>query len=55
MGETEKWALDGAMEHGGGGLWWHNRQIRDPSNGENGASWWPDGDIAGPQILIKKF
>ena len=47
MGKTGNWALDGVMEPFGA-LWWRNGQIRDPSDGENGA---PDdlmGKIGGP-------
>ena len=43
MGKMGNWALDGAMEHFGA-----NGQIREPSDGENGA---PDdlmGEIGGP-------
>ena len=38
-------------------LWWCNGQIREPSDDEIGAPWWPDGEIWGPRplILFKRF
>ena len=40
-----------------GALWWCNGQIRDPSDDEIGAPWWPDGKIWGPRplILLKRY
>ena len=40
-----------------GGLWWYNEQIRDPSDDEIGAPWWPDGEIGNPRplLLFKRF
>ena len=41
-----------------GALWWCNEQIRDPSDDEIGAAWWPDGEIGAryrPLILFKWF
>ena len=28
-----------------GAFWWHNGQIRHPSDDEIGAPWWPDREI----------
>ena len=40
-----------------GAFWWRNMQIRDPSDDEIEAPWWPDGEIGGPRPLIpfKRF
>ena len=36
----------------GDALWWCNWQIRDPSDDEIGAPWWPDGEIGDPRPLV---
>ena len=40
-----------------GALWWCNGQIKDLSDDEIGAPWWPDGKNWGstPLILFKRF